>query len=134
MKNTTERLLNFLHSNMKNDGLDDGALQSAVRDVLTDIMHICVDNGFDIKDVLSSSQEVFEEEVEKCGAFCHDDHGDGLTICEEVSGTEHSHHDDNHQCRKATAEEEKECLELWKANEEAVVHLKDGKVVDITKE
>lgn len=135
MKRSTERLLAFLQSSMKEDGVDEGALRSGVRDVLTDVMHICVSEGFDLDGIMASAQEVFEEEAEQCGQFCHADQGDGLTICEEVAGIEHSHHDGEHKCRKAEPEEEAECRRLWAENGvDAVVHLKDDKVVDLSKQ
>lgn len=74
-----------------------------------------------------------EDEAEPCGEFLHDDAWDGLIICLETSGTEHSHHD-GQGClkhRKATPEEEAACRKLWAKDEDAVIHLKDGKVVDI---
>lgn len=128
---TQDRTLKILERNGKEDGAE---IRGAIRDMITDLMHICVTEGLDIDDIIESAREVFEEEAEKCGQFCHADQGDGLTICEEPAGTEHSHHDGEHKCRVATPEEEAECRRLWDEDENAVVHLKDDKVVDLSKQ
>jgi len=79
-----------------------------------------------------STKNSLKKEVELCGEFIHGD-DDGLIICLEISGTEHSHHDGEEclKCRKATPEEEAACRALWEKDEDACVHLKDNKVIDI---
>ncbi len=61
---TKKRALNFLRSNLKEDGLNDGALSFAVRDLLTDLMHICEDEGLSFPELMDSANEVFYEEFE----------------------------------------------------------------------
>ncbi len=132
-QSTRKRTLKILEQNGKKDGTQ---IRGAIRDLITDLMHICVEEGIDIHTVFENANEVFEEEAEKCGQFCHADVGDGLTICEEPGGTEHSHHDGDHKCRTATPEEEAACRAIWDADKEGdtVVHLKNGRVVDLSKE
>ena len=65
MKKTTERFLAFLQNNLKEDGMDEGALRSGVRDVITDILHVCDEEGFDVDLIIESAREVFNEEKEE---------------------------------------------------------------------
>jgi len=131
MSNSSKKFLKYLKKREE----ETGSRYSALRDILTDVMHACQDDDLDFDTMLRSAIEVFEEEAELCGEFLHDDAEEGLIICMELAGTEHSHHDGQEYLkhRKATPEEEAACRKLWKENENAVVHLKDGKVVDITK-
>lgn len=39
-------------------------MQSAVRDILTDLRHIAQDNGVDFDEAVEGSEEVFKEEEE----------------------------------------------------------------------
>jgi len=41
---------------------EDTCMQSAVRDVLTDIRHMCDEGGYDFEKALSGSEEVYNEE------------------------------------------------------------------------
>ena len=43
----------------RNEGTD---MRGAIRDILTDIVHICNDNGFDIVAIVESATEVAREE------------------------------------------------------------------------
>ena len=65
MKKTTERFLAFLQNNLKEDGMDEGALRSGVRDVITDILHVCDEEDFDVDLIIESAREVFNEEKEE---------------------------------------------------------------------
>jgi hypothetical protein len=59
-----------------------GDMESAVKDILTDLMHVCGREGFDFNEVLESSRMMFDGEVFELNA------GDPLAQEDGESGPE----------------------------------------------
>ncbi len=57
----TEKITPVVNKYKKSDGTDD---QSAVRDILTDLLHFCEKNNLDFNKLVEHAMEVFDQEVD----------------------------------------------------------------------
>jgi hypothetical protein len=64
MKESTEKLKAFLQENyIDNESMGSPDMPTAIRDVLTDLLHLCDEEDMFIDHTLPWAREVYEEEI-----------------------------------------------------------------------
>ena len=65
MKKSEEQLLGFLDEYyIENPAMGSGNVDIAIRDLLTDLMHVALDNGVDIRVRFEDAAEVYQQELD----------------------------------------------------------------------
>jgi hypothetical protein len=65
MKTSEEQLLGFIEeSYIENPAMGSGNVDIAIRDLLTDLMHVAIDNGVDIRVRFEDAAEVYQQELD----------------------------------------------------------------------
>jgi hypothetical protein len=57
-----QKFVDLIHETMMAQGTE---LSFAIRDIMTDLCHICHDSGIDPTERFTEAKEVFEEEIEE---------------------------------------------------------------------
>jgi hypothetical protein len=65
MKKSEEQLLGFIDEYyIDNPAMGSGNIDIAIRDLLTDLMHVALDNGVDIRVRFEDAATVYQEELD----------------------------------------------------------------------